>query len=210
MERFGRLVEDGGRLVSRQNEPVGFWLTIATGLLWFLLGTFILAFSIPGLVSTAAFAAPVSQGDETRHRSHLAVSKDMALARCIGKAYAAYPAVKADAAGATGGYFELGAFDLDRGGESVEALIDRYLSRDYGAIEGPAVKLDLMKCIDLYHSRELETLGRRYVARPQQSYATDNPGRCGHAVESRLHAMIRTWRTRDKAMLAQIGGPSDA
>ena len=29
------------RLVSRQSEPIGFWRTRATGLIWFLLGAFL-------------------------------------------------------------------------------------------------------------------------------------------------------------------------
>jgi len=104
------------------------------------------------------------------------VFKDMALSRCIGQAYAADATIKADADGAVSGYVEFNTFDFEHGGKALNALITRFLARHYGSFQGPAVKLNLMKCIDLYHSRELNALGMRYVSSPRKSYATDKSG----------------------------------
>ena len=38
------------RLVSRQSEPVGFWLTMATGLIWLILRVFLLAMPLGGVI----------------------------------------------------------------------------------------------------------------------------------------------------------------
>jgi len=38
------------RLVSRRSEPVGFWLTMATGLIWLILGVFLFAIPLGGIL----------------------------------------------------------------------------------------------------------------------------------------------------------------
>jgi hypothetical protein len=38
------------RRVSRYNEPVGFWMTIATGFMWLLLGIFLLTVLAVGIL----------------------------------------------------------------------------------------------------------------------------------------------------------------
>lgn len=52
-------------------------------------------------------------------------------------------------------------------------IIDRYLARTYHAKEAPDVRLDLMKCLDMYHSAELDAQVKQYVDRPSATYAGD-------------------------------------
>ena len=66
-------------------------------------------------------------------------------------------------------------FDIEKGGQRLSALITRTLAQTYGSFQGPSVRLDLMKCLDMYHGRELDALARRYSAHPDHSYARDYP-----------------------------------
>ncbi|MDR2924627.1 MAG: type VI secretion system amidase immunity protein Tai4 [Azoarcus sp.] len=93
--------------------------------------------------------------------------KDRALAFCIAKAYKDTPTVELDARKTGGFYLEKTYFDLDAD-PKMNALIDKYLRYDYRMpIEGFVdAKFDLLKCIDMYHSLELDELVRKYVPHP--------------------------------------------
>lgn len=130
------------------------------------------------LLALCTFAAGALAKDadglpDAAHRSYLQNYKDMALAACIAKAYAAAPAVAADARASAGAYFEWSAYDVDASTGRLDALIDRQLAKTYGSWQGPSVTLTLMKCIDLSHSAELDALGRQYTARPNATFADD-------------------------------------
>lgn len=141
-----------------------------TGTSWAIASFTLLSAAVPALA-----VAAVPPGSELRHRPYIETFKDMALSTCVARAYAAAPKVKSDGEAAASGYLEFGDFDVERGGEPLAALINRYLDRRYGSFQGPSVKLNMMKCIDLYHSDELDALGRRYVLHPRQSYEREHP-----------------------------------
>ena len=140
-----------------------------------------------GAISGAAFgsapgaaAAAVPQdgfpGDkDARHRTYLQNYKDMLLASCIAKAYAAAPEVKRDAEASAGAYNEFGSFDAEHDIDETAALPQRYLAQDYGSFQGPEVRLDFMKCMDMYHGKALDRLARKQVSHPARSFAQDNP-----------------------------------
>jgi hypothetical protein len=72
--------------------------------------------------------------------------------------------------------------DILRPGKSpdaVKALVDAYLARDYHnplvEAEIKGVRFDLLKCLDLYHSKALDRLVKRVVINPGRSYRQDNP-----------------------------------
>lgn len=109
------------------------------------------------------------------HRSYKQNYKDMALAHCIGTAYEHYPKVLEDAGATTGAFFHWGHYDFDASNQELPALIDDYLSRPYVAKQGDHIRLDLMKCIDMYHSPELEALSNKFVIDPASSFVKDNP-----------------------------------
>lgn len=92
--------------------------------------------------------------------------KDRALAFCVARGYTDTPAGE-DAASTGGVFLDWTYFDLAANDE-LDALIARYLQRDYSTpIEGFSdAKFTLLKCIDFYHSPELDQLVRNYVHHP--------------------------------------------
>lgn len=63
------------------------------------------------------------------------------------------------------------------GPDEIQALVKKYLARDYtnplteSQIKG--VKFDLLKCLDLYHSKELDALTKKTVVDPNHTYMQD-------------------------------------
>jgi len=94
--------------------------------------------------------------------------KDRALAFCVARAYADSPAGQ-DAASTAGIFLDWTYFDLPAN-DALDSLITRYLQRDYSTpIEGFSdAKFALLKCIDLYHSRDLDELVGQYVRHPNR------------------------------------------
>lgn len=86
--------------------------------------------------------------------------KNYALSTCIADGYQSEQTVK-DAAAAARGYLELGNLPLEAHTEAT-LLGRKFLSMDYKSISGE--KLVLMKCIDFYHSKDLDRLARKYAA----------------------------------------------
>jgi hypothetical protein len=84
--------------------------------------------------------------------------KNFALSACIAEAYRS-DEVKKDGSAAAGGYLELGSFPMEAY-EEAAALGKKFLARTYRGKHGEA--LTLMKCIDLFHSTELEQVVRKY------------------------------------------------
>jgi hypothetical protein len=84
--------------------------------------------------------------------------KNFALSVCISDGYGPGEIVK-DSLGAAGGYFELGSFPIEAY-EEAQALGKSFLAKEYKGIHGE--KLTLMKCIDLFYSKELDKLAKKY------------------------------------------------
>jgi Type VI secretion system (T6SS), amidase immunity protein len=85
--------------------------------------------------------------------------RNWALARCLSKAFPGSP-LEPDAAAAGAGYLERGSVEADAYTESA-TLVDRFLSRTYASQSGQP--LQTMKCIDLFHSAELDRIVKRYA-----------------------------------------------
>ena len=84
--------------------------------------------------------------------------KNFALSICISHAYESEE-VRKDSLAAAGGYFNLGSFPLEAY-EEVDALSKTFLAKQYQGIHGE--RLDLMKCVDLFHSKELDQIIRKH------------------------------------------------
>jgi hypothetical protein len=114
------------------------------------------------LVALALLAAPSSvdakDTDVRVEYSAVQYLKNFALSVCISDGYKSEEVVK-DSSDAAGGYLEFGGFPMEAY-EEAEALGKKYLAREYKSIHGE--KLTLMKCIDLFHSKELDQLARKY------------------------------------------------
>ena len=100
--------------------------------------------------------------------------KDRALAACIAAAYKGSPAGR-DAGITKSAFLEWTYYDDDQGNPAVDQLVAKYLRRDYSnPVEGYAgAKFDLLKCLDMYDSRELDEQVRKYV--PHPNWVGDEP-----------------------------------
>ncbi len=113
---------------------------------------------------------------EVASRTYAQNYKDLALSTCIAQAYAGEPKAVADAGATAGGLESTWTnYDVEKGGGEIQKLVDHYLKRQYNSIQGPDIKLDLLKCLDMYHSKELEAQVRRYVPNSNRTYKQENP-----------------------------------
>lgn len=106
-------------------------------------------------LATASFAEPAKR----RHYSPVQYLKNYALSACLADGYAVKE-VRDDAVAAANGYKELGSLDIDAY-NAVAGLIPKFLSKDY--MSQSREQLVAMKCIDFFHSKELDRLARRYA-----------------------------------------------
>ena len=84
--------------------------------------------------------------------------KNFALSVCLSYGLEAKEA-KAEANDASGGYLELGSFSFEAH-EEAAALARAFIAKPYQSKHGG--KLTVMKCIDLFHSKELDQLAQKY------------------------------------------------
>jgi hypothetical protein len=84
--------------------------------------------------------------------------KNFALSACIAQAYKSDEVVK-DSRAAADGYLQLGSFPYEAY-EEAALLGKKFLAKEYLSYTGE--QLILMKCIDFFHSKELDRLAKRY------------------------------------------------
>jgi hypothetical protein len=84
--------------------------------------------------------------------------KNFALSTCIADGYKSDEVAK-DSSAAAGGYLELGRFPFEAY-EEAALLGKKFLAKDYQGKSGE--QLTLMKCIDFFHSKELDQMARKY------------------------------------------------
>jgi hypothetical protein len=90
--------------------------------------------------------------------------KNWALSACLATV-ATDPALRADANATASAYMEFG-HQAPEAYAALRELAEKYAARDYsGSVEG---RFDTMKCIDLFHSRELNRLATR-LAKPSRA-----------------------------------------
>ncbi|WP_414502640.1 type VI secretion system amidase immunity protein Tai4 [Zymobacter sp. IVIA_5232.4 C2] len=117
------------------------------------------------------------KGPEAGSRSYAQNYKDMVLTTCIAKAYAGDKNAAMDAGSSVSALVDWTSYDLEKSPDAVKSLVDRYLARDYynplveSDIKG--VKFDMLKCLDMYHSKELDTLTKKMVINPNHTYRQD-------------------------------------
>ena len=100
-----------------------------------------------------------AQESQIRSYSQKTLLKNWALSRCLAQV-AADSAAKDDANATAGAYLEFGKQPLEAY-EELGRLVDEYAGRTYhGSVES---SFNTMKCIDLFHSRELDRLTVRLL-----------------------------------------------
>lgn len=126
-------------------------------------------FALVGLAATL----PCAKGAETPAasvRSNASNFKDMVLAVCISRSQQGETA--ADAAGSARALVEWTLYDAEKGTDEIDRLVNRFLDRNYhnplGGDEGDGTQFNLLKCLDLYHSTDLESLSKRVVLQPRR------------------------------------------
>lgn len=103
--------------------------------------------------------------------------KDMVLTTCLANAYRDDPGAAVDAGSSVSALRDWTSYDLERAPDAITALVDDYLTRDYfnplveSEIKG--VRFDLLKCLDLYHSADLEVQVKQLVIDPERTYRQD-------------------------------------
>ena len=113
---------------------------------------------------------------EAYKRTNLQNFKDIVLGRCIAKAYRGDKSAPKDAGSSASALIDWTYFDLNET-EAVHNLIDKYLSRDYFnpyAEFDKEVKYDYLKCLDLYHSKDLKRLAKEIVYDPNETYKSSS------------------------------------
>jgi hypothetical protein len=105
------------------------------------------------------FASLATGREWTSRRTYTPVQyfKNYALSTCLADGFTAEETVK-DAAAAARGYLELGEFALEAHTKATQ-LGRQFLAREYKSVSGE--KLTLMKCIDFFHSPELDRLAKK-------------------------------------------------
>jgi hypothetical protein len=100
--------------------------------------------------------------------------KDMVLATCIANAYKNDKDASIDAGSSVSALRDWTSYDMERSPDAVRSLVDSYLARDYhNPLVEPEVKgvrFDFLKCMDLYHSKELDAQVKRLVIHPKRTY----------------------------------------
>ncbi|MCS0612296.1 type VI secretion system amidase immunity protein Tai4 [Massilia kyonggiensis] len=116
----------------------------------------------PGAHATARKNGPARDGAPmTASYSQMDLLKNWALSTCLATV-ATDPAQRADANATAGAYMEFGR-QAPEAYAALRELAENYAARRYnGSVEG---RFDTMKCIDLFHSRELNSLATR-LAKP--------------------------------------------
>jgi len=105
--------------------------------------------------------------------------KDMVLATCVANAYKDDKNAATDAGSSVSALRDWTYYDLEKSPDEVKALVNSYLGRSYKnplvEAEVKGVRFDFLKCLDLYHSKELDSLAKKVVINPDHTYKQDNP-----------------------------------
>lgn len=114
---------------------------------------------------------------QAENRNYLQNYKDMVLAECVATAYKNDPSAAKDAGSSVSALRDWSYYDFEQSIDASNQLIARYLARDYRnpltEAEIKNVQFDFLKCLDLYHSDELDSLAKKVVLNPNRSYRQD-------------------------------------
>lgn len=108
-------------------------------------------------VTLLSLTQPAISQDEARHYSQKTLLKSWALSRCLGQVYADAK-IKEDANATAGAYLEFGHQPIEAY-DALSTLVTKFVNRKYASTVGS--DLNTMKCIDLFHSKELDALTSR-------------------------------------------------
>lgn len=102
----------------------------------------------------------------------------MVLATCIANAYKNDKDAAVDVGSSVSALRDWTEYDMNKSPDAIKSLVASYLARDYhnplveSEIKG--VRFDFLKCLDMYHSKELDAQVKRLVINPQHTDRQDN------------------------------------
>lgn len=136
-----------------------------------------LRLALLGLASMATLShakEPAVASPEAGSRTYAQNYKDMVLATCIATAYRSDKDASIDAGSSVSALRDWTVYDLEKAPSEIKSLVHAYLARNYhNPLVDPevtGVRFDLLKCLDLYHSRELDTQTKKLVIDPTHTY----------------------------------------
>jgi hypothetical protein len=131
------------------------------------------------LTASLALATDRPSSPQSIGRSYGQNYKDMVLTTCVANAYQGDKNAATDTGSSVSALRDWTYYDLEKSPDEVKALINSYLSRNYKnplvEAEVKGVRFDFLKCLDLYHSDELDALAKKIVINPGHTYKQDNP-----------------------------------
>jgi hypothetical protein len=131
------------------------------------------------LTASLALATDRPSSPQSIGRSYEQNYKDMVLTTCVANAYQGDKNAATDAGSSVSALRDWTYYDLEKSPDEVKALINSYLNRNYinplAEAEVKGVRFDFLKCLDLYHSEELDTLAKKFVIDPGHTYKQNNP-----------------------------------
>ncbi|HDR9498506.1 TPA: type VI secretion system amidase immunity protein Tai4 [Burkholderia cepacia] len=114
---------------------------------------------------------------EAGSRTYLQNFKDRVLAECLATAYEQEAGVSKDIGSSIGALRDWTCYDMERAPDVIHALVAKYLARDYRnpVVESEVgdVKFDFLKCLDLYHGKELDAVAKPLVLHPNRTYRSE-------------------------------------
>ena len=127
--------------------------------------------------ANASDEAKAGDSPEAGSRTYAQNYKDMLLAGCIARAYDKEEDASKDASSTASVLLEWTQYDAEHSPDAIDSLLKGYLNRDYHhfLVEYQGVKFGLLKCLDMYHSKELDAQVKRYVGKPNHTYRQDHP-----------------------------------
>ncbi|MDN7697340.1 type VI secretion system amidase immunity protein Tai4 [Burkholderia semiarida] len=129
----------------------------------------------PAMVVAKDAAQP---SPEAGSRTYLQDFKDMVLAECLATAYKHEPGASTDIGSSVSALRDWTYYDMERAPDVIHALVAKYLARDYRnpIVESEVrdVKFDFLKCLDLYHGKELDAAAKKLVLRPNGTYRAEH------------------------------------
>jgi hypothetical protein len=118
---------------------------------------------LSGVATLAAAGQPASGQPITATYSQRDLLKNWAFSACLA-AVSKDAGTKADANATAGAYLEFGQQGIEAYDE-LRKLVETYAARRYAGSTG--AEYNTMKCIDLLHSAELDTLAARLARSPK-------------------------------------------
>lgn len=135
----------------------------------------------------AFIGSPVAaDSPEAPQRTYADNYRDMVLATCIATAYDSSADARIDSGSSVSALRDWTYYDLDRTPQAITSLVKAYLERDYHSplaeaeTNGLDIRFDFLKCLDLYHSEDLDRLVKAMVIDPNRRIHSPSHGRFTH------------------------------